>query len=239
MGHIPGNGVLKMAKHRANEAESRARDVMVNDYRPGVKTVDERTPILAEPYNPDAKQDDNKPKPPGGTDQGTPTLGDQPESGDPNTQNPNSSDNNSPNTNPASTPTSTTPASTPTNPAGTPNGTGLPDKPKSFLEDPVGRPGAPSGTPSGIPGGATPSPGKSVPGNPAGQPGGAGGAGNRGSKAAAGRPGMPGMGAPGSRGNGNDDENEHGAPDYLIQDRTTELLGVQPRVLPPGGVIGG
>lgn len=34
-------------------------------------------------------------------------------------------------------------------------------------------------------------------------------------------------------------ESEHKIPDYLVQDRTTELLGEQPRVLPPGGVIGG
>jgi hypothetical protein len=46
------------------------------------------------------------------------------------------------------------------------------------------------------------------------------------------------MGAPAARGKGDDNE-EHKTPDYLVQDRTTELLGVQPRVLPPGGVIGG
>ncbi|MGW0246722.1 hypothetical protein ACWDYH_08790 [Nocardia goodfellowii] len=42
-----------------------------------------------------------------------------------------------------------------------------------------------------------------------------------------------------NRGGGQgDDDGEHKIPDYLIQDRETELLGEQPRVLPAGGVIG-
>lgn len=84
----------------------------------------------------------------------------------------------------------------------------------------------------------TPGPGKSVPGKPTG-PTVPSATPTRTGNPQAGRPGMPGFGMPAAaRGKGEDDE-EHKTPDYLVQDRTTELLGEQPRVLPPGGVIGG
>ncbi|MFQ6399131.1 hypothetical protein ACLMAJ_37575 [Nocardia sp. KC 131] len=242
VGHIPGNGVLKLGKHRANEAQASAQERM-KEYAAGADLVDGKTPLLPEPLNAVSKPDD-KPKPSEKPTSEWPSSGKSPDgkttddpksTENPTTNDPNASDDNPQSTSPASTPAATTPTptGTPTTPAGTPNTPGLPDK--SNLENPLGRPGSPGGIPGGTPSG----PGKSVPGNPASQLNGAGGPGNRGSKAAAGRAGAPGMGAPGSRGKNGEDDDEHHSPDYLIQDRTTELLGEQPRVLPPGGVIGG
>lgn len=250
MGHIPGNGVLKLSKHRANEAAAHAQEVMTTVYQPGVLKVDGRTPLLPEPFNPVDQPGDQPTPAPGlganGPNPGAVPPGNTPNASSPNGEqlgDPNNSDpqnTNSQNTGPQNnTRADTTPASTtPQNASPTAN------PPKNYLEDPLGRPGAPSpgtpGTPvvSGMPN-STPSPGKSVPGGkPSGQPG-PGAPGSRAGNPQAGRPGMPGMGVPaGARGKG-DDEQEHKTPDYLVQDRTTELLGVQPGVLPPGGVIGG
>lgn len=257
MGHIPGNGVLKLAQHRANEAEANAREIMKRIYVPGAQEVDSHTPKLPEPFNPvgnpgDKPKDDDSSWPPGGrpvNPRGTDDPGNSPD--DPNA----GDDPNQPQTDdPSTDPQNTTPAGT--NPAGTdPQSTvpqssvPTPDKPKSYLEDPLSRPdpnrpgspGSPGfpggpGGPGSNPGG----PGKSIPGGKPGQPGAPGGTpGARAASPTAGRPGMPGMGAPGAARRGEDDESEHKIPDYLVQDRTTELLGVQPRVLPPGGVIGG
>ncbi|MBF6211085.1 hypothetical protein IU487_08485 [Nocardia puris] len=257
LGHIPGNGVLKLGKHRANEAEARAQEVM-KTYALGADQVDQQTPILPEPVS---TASPDKPNDPGNNNQNN------------NNSNNNNSNNNS--TNPSNTQTPTTevpgtedpsaedpadtenpgtPEDTTTDPSSTDPASSAPTTPSSYLQDPVGKPnsnipstpGSPTtpggpGPGPGVPGpGSTPSPGKSVPG--AGTTNTPGSGGNRmGAAAAAGRAGMPGMGGMGAgagRGKGEDDE-EHKIPDYLVQDRTTELLGEQPRVLPPGGVIGG
>ncbi|MEU7633373.1 hypothetical protein AB0C34_25905 [Nocardia sp. NPDC049220] len=245
MGHIPGNGVLKLSKHRADEAAAHAQEVMTTVYRPGVLKVDGRTPLLPEPFNP-VDRTGEQPAPAPGPNSNGPNPGGVPSSGKPDSANgeqpgsPNSIDpqNTSPqNTNPQNTdPLNTSPANT------TPqNATPDPKLPKNYLDDPLGRPGTPGPGSPGAPGFlGTPSPGKSIPGGrPPSRPG-PGAPGSRAGNPQAGRPGMssmPGMGAPAGRGKGDDNE-EHKTPDYLIQDRTTELLGVQPRVLPPGGVIG-
>ncbi|MBF6423481.1 hypothetical protein GV791_30305 [Nocardia cyriacigeorgica] len=262
VGHIPSNGLLKTNKHRANEAEALAEDVMINVYQPGAVAVDERTPILAKPQSP-LDDDDTKPpivlppdppgvKPPGGgVDPGIeepiePKPGDNDDTDDTDDQ---GTDNG---TEPESTtPSSTTPSTT--------AASALDSATPKNLEDPLARSGQPGSTTSGIPGGGfpggtggtggsrggtgtggTPGAGRSLPGGGVGQSGGAGGTNAAAARAAGmGRAGMPmGMMPPGgARGKG-DDEDEHKTPDYLVQDRTTELLGEQPRVLPPGGVIG-
>ncbi|WP_067840146.1 hypothetical protein [Nocardia lijiangensis] len=253
MGHIPGNGVLKLAQHRANEAEANAREIMKRIYVPGAQEVDSHTPKLPEPFNPvsnpgDKPKDENGGWPPGGRPVNPPGI-DEPrdpgsdpknEEGDPNQLKSDDSNTDPQNTDPAAT-----------NPAGTDPQSTVPQSsvptpatPKSYLEDPLSRPGPGSPGSPGFPGGpgpgSNPGPGKSIPGGKPGQPGLPGGTpGGRAASPAAGRAGMPGMGAPGAGRRGEDNENEHKTPDYLVQDRTTELLGVQPRVLPPGGVIGG
>ncbi|TLF76435.1 PPE domain-containing protein [Nocardia cyriacigeorgica] len=260
VGHIPGNGLLKTNKHRANEAEALAEDVMVNVYQPGAVAVDERTPILAKPQSP---IDDGDGKPPivlppdppgvrppgGGVDPGIeepvePKPGDDDGTDDPGTDT-------------GTDPESTTPSSAPSTTAASALDSATP---KTSLDDPLARTGQPGSSTSGFPGGAfpggtggaggsrggtggtgVPGAGRSLPGGGAGQSGGAGGANAAAARAAGmGRGGMPmGMMPPGgARGKGGDDEDEHKTPDYLVQDRTTELLGEQPRVLPPGGVIG-
>ncbi|MEV2224696.1 hypothetical protein AB0E01_33160 [Nocardia vinacea] len=57
LGHIPGNGVLKLGKHRANEAAAHAQNVGTEIYQPGVTAVDQRTPIVPEPVEPVSKDE--------------------------------------------------------------------------------------------------------------------------------------------------------------------------------------
>ncbi|MBF6186454.1 MULTISPECIES: hypothetical protein [Nocardia] len=263
LGHIPGNGVLKLGQHRANEATAHAQEVM-KVYQQGAETVDKQTPILPEPTNPVS----NPGTPPGGGGSGTP--GGNPGAGTPGTNPAGTNPSGNPNTPAAQDPSSRNDPTAGDDPADDspyedPQGTNpqssepqstVPQStvpsaapPGSSLSDPSGRPN--SSTPSlgspglGAPGlgspGATPSPGSSVPGAKTAQPTGLGAAATRAATGAAGRAGMPGMGAMGAGAGrrGDEDESEHKIPDYLVQDRTTELLGEQPRVLPPGGVIGG
>ncbi|WP_280490468.1 hypothetical protein [Nocardia carnea] len=248
VGHIPGNGVVKAAKHRANEAQAQAQDLMIEFYQPGVTAVDTKTPVLPvtkspvgggpgpqQPVGPAGAQNPAGTNPNGTDPAGTNPSGTSPQdTATPGQETPDSA------TDPAGTetPASTTPSTT-TTPSST-----VP------LEEPVGRPntttpGSPSTTAGAPvlagPGGQQPAgaPGRTVSGTP-GNPGQNTGPGTRTGNPAAtrGMSGVPGMmGAGGQRGRGEDDD-EHKTPDYLVQDRSTELLGEQPRVLPPGGVIG-
>ncbi|WP_063061725.1 hypothetical protein [Nocardia sienata] len=246
VGHIPGNGVVKAAKHRANEAQAQAQDLMIEFYQPGVTAVDTKTPVLPvtkspvgdgpggpQPAGPAGTQNPVGTNPAGTNPSGTNPAGTNPQdTATPGQETPQDSA-----TNPAGTetPASTTP-STATTPANT-----VP------LEEPVGRPntttpGSPSGAPMvATPGGQQPAgtPGRTVSGTPGSPKQTTGPVTRSGSPAATrGMSGMPGAmgGAGGQRGREEDDE--HKTPDYLVQDRATELLGEQPRVLPPGGVIG-
>ncbi|MFD6161854.1 hypothetical protein ACFWF7_35205 [Nocardia sp. NPDC060256] len=253
---LPLQNVLKGPTHRAQEAESEARYVMTEYYRPGVTDVDKITPILPEPTS---SVDKNNPGVPGYT----PGTG-QP--GGPNSNNPTGSHNPTdqkstddskkqdstvdPSTQPASTnptdstdkkstnttPASTTPASTPT--IDDPTKSKTPSTPSTPSNTPSTTfPGSPSRTP-GTPS-STPSPGKSIPGK-SGTPS-APAATTAARAAGSGKPGTagaPGMGAGAGRGKG-DEDSEHKIPDYLIYDHGSELLGTQPPALPPGGVIGG
>ncbi|WP_067859296.1 PPE domain-containing protein [Nocardia shimofusensis] len=258
LGHVPGNGVLKLGQHRANEAEARAQEVM-KTYQLGATEVDKQTPILPEPTNPVSN-----PKPDGGTDWPgrppgsnsdddpyTPGSEDPSKSEDPSsTEDPSKTDDPSSTEDPSSTDDpsatddpSTDPAST--DPASTVPASSQPSNPTDPSSKPsLGSPG--SGSPgSGSPGsgspGSTPGPGASIPGSGSTSAPTGAGVSNARAAGASGRAGMPGMGGMGAGrgGGGKDDESEHNIPDYLVQDRTTELLGEQPRVLPPGGVIGG
>ncbi|WP_028479798.1 PPE domain-containing protein [Nocardia sp. CNY236] len=296
VGHVPGNGVFKMAKHRANEAEAAAQQVMTNIYQPGSVTVDSQTPIL-----PVAKNTIGL----GDLGQGSRgTIGPEPgntgnDPGAMNIENPTSSqtghsptgtdtpwDPGEQSTDPASVTMAATPQTTAqsaTTPGiGSPGGAGS-GVPGSGASGMGGLGSAVPGTGAG--GSGTAGPGRNIP-SPRGSgtstgpgagargagtgmramPGtGAGGSGaggpgrsvsgprgggvlagpGAGSPAAAARGtgagmgGMPGMagGAPG-RGGGKDDEVERTTPDYLIQERETELIGELPKVLPPGGAIG-
>lgn len=260
VGDIPLTGTLKTNKHRADESERLAQDVMSKIYQPGAVAVDQRTPVLAKPQSPLDDGDDKPPivlppdppgvKPPGGgVDPGIeepvePKPGDDDGTDDPGTDTGTDTESTTPSSTPSTTAASALDSATP----------------KTSLDDPLARTGQPGSSTSGFPGGAfpggtggaggsrggtggtgVPGAGRSLPGGGAGQSGGAGGANAAAARAAGmGRGGMPmGMMPPGgARGKGGDDEDEHKTPDYLVQDRTTELLGEQPRVLPPGGVIG-
>ncbi|MFC6009466.1 WXG100 family type VII secretion target [Nocardia lasii] len=132
------------------------------------------------------------------------------------------------------TPSSATP-DTPTSPSAA-----TPTTPSAATPS-TGSPGGGGGGGGGGAGGGAGSPvaapiaGRAAPGGPTGATA-AGAAGSAG----AGRAGMgPMMGAPGAgRGRGNDGEDTHEIPDYLITAANTEeLLGEQPRTLPEG-VIG-
>ncbi|NKX88993.1 PPE domain-containing protein [Nocardia coubleae] len=236
---------------RAEAAQAAAREVMRTVYQPVAQQSDTQVPKVPGPSKP---QQDN----PGNGD-----PGDGPGSG--NTNGDNNNTGGTPGTNPANTttepedptttepgdedsgddssssteepaattPEDTTPASTPatnpaaTTPAGTtPNGLGS-----------GGGAGAGAGAGGGSP--SVPGAGSSLPGAGGATPG--AGAGQKlaasagGSAGRAGMPGMGGMGAPGARG-GKDDENEHGAPDYL-RGVHEELLGPDRAHVPP--VIGG
>ncbi|MGI5219774.1 hypothetical protein [Nocardia sp. CA-290969] len=128
---------------------------------------------------------------------------------------------------PATTPSTTTSGDTPRGaPTGTPTVPGTPSRP--------GSPGVPSvpGSP-GRPG-TPPVPGRSVPGAPGTTP--APGGTTAAQAARAGRPagmgGMPGMMSPGAARRG-EDEQDHKIPDYLIIDRSEELLGPEQPMVPP------
>jgi hypothetical protein len=261
LGHVPGNGVLKLHKYRADEAHARAQHIMTTFYQPGAQEVDARTPVLPTPVNPTQNPGPgpNIPGPgpgtpgntnpgpgnthpggPGNTNPGSPGPGPHPgDPNNPNGQNPNGTQPS--NTSPGNgNPAGTNPAGlTPTMPAsltpGTPT-TATPTMPSGITPD---FPGDPGGlTPGGIPAGTTTpgGPGRSIPGD-ATKPGtmkpGAPGPG----KGPSGMPGMPGM----PHGRGKDEEDEHTVKpkDYLVWERETELFGRLPPSLPPGGVIGG
>jgi hypothetical protein len=247
VGHIPGNGVVKAAKHRANEAQAQAQDLMIEFYQPGVTAVDTKTPVLPVTKSPVGEgPGTQQPVGQGGTQS---PAGTNPSSTTPAGTNP-----AGPTSQDTATPGQETPQDSATNPAGTetpasttPSTTTTPANTVP-LEEPVGRPNTTTtlGSPSGVPMVATPGgqppagiPGRTVSGTP-GSPNQTAGPATRsgGPAATRGMSGMPGaMGAGGQRGRGDDDD-EHKTPDYLVQDRATELLGEQPRVLPPGGVIG-
>ncbi|GAA1631764.1 hypothetical protein [Nocardia ninae] len=249
---LPLQNVIKGPTHRAQEAESEARFVMTQYYRPGVNEVDKITPILPEPTTTVDKNNPGGPiSNPSSNPTGNPTSADptgspnatDPKSADdpkkPDTTTPQSTQPAGTNQNPTSDkPTSTTPASTtPATPSNTddPTKSRTPSTPSSTPSTTF--PGTPSRTP-GTPS-STPSPGKSVPGKAATPTTTAASTAARAaSTGKAGAAGMPGMGAPGARGKG-DEDGEHKTPDYLIYDRGSELLGTQPPALPPGGVIGG
>lgn len=254
IGHIPGNGVVKAAKHRANEAQADAQLFMIGTYQPGSDTVDSHTPVLPVPQNTVSSPGNG----PGNGNNGDGTVGrngnGNNNSGSPAT-NPAATGENPATTTPQSTditenpddtdtdtddsdttPSSTDPAST-TPAATTPNTTGTPNTPGDNKTG--GSPG--SGTPgAGVPGSGTPGAGRSIAGAP-----GATGSTSQGARAGTstagtrGMSGMPGMMGGGRGTGGKDDENEHTTPDYLVRDRETELIGELPPTLPPGGVIGG
>lgn len=236
---------------RAEAAQAAAREVMRTVYQPVAQQSDTQVPKVPGPSKP--QQDNPRNGDPGDGPGSGITNGDNNNTGgtpgtnpantttepeDPTTTEPgdeDSGDDSSSSTEEpaATTPEDTTPASTPaTNPAATtsagttPNGLGS-----------GGGAGAGAGAGGGSP--SVPGAGSSLPGAGGAAPG--AGAGQKlaasagGSAGRAGMPGMGGMGAPGARG-GKDDENEHGAPDYLrgVQE---ELLGPDRAHVPP--VIGG
>ncbi|MEV0332003.1 hypothetical protein [Nocardia sp. NPDC050717] len=259
LGHVPGNGVLKMGSHRANEAEASAQLFMIGTYQPGATTVDGQTPVLPAPKN--GMTD------PGGD--GNPDNGGNPNNGggNPNTNNPstdpagtqqdpantNDPTNTDDTTQDDSTDDDTTDDDTDTTPTTTDDGSTAPastaDPTGSKLGDGTPGTGSPGGgSPGGGSGGGSPGGGAAgVPGAGTSRPGTAGGgaaqaAGVRagtGTAGARGMSGMPGMMGGAGRGGGKqEDDDEHTSPDYLIQDRESELIGTLPPTLPPGGVIG-
>lgn len=251
--HIPGNGVVKAAKHRATEAEEDARLFMIGTYQPGSVIVDGKTPVLPLPQNNTENPGDGGPGTRNGNDgttngttnnngttPGTNPAGTQENPGTTSPQTTDTGDDQNDDGTDDSTDDSTSPSSTDpsaTTPATTTPGTGQPTTPGDTKTG--GSPGA--GSPgSGVPTGAgVPGAGRSVSGTPGGAAAGARAA-TAGTAGARGMSGMPGMmGGGGRGGNGKDDENEHTSPDYLIQDRESELIGQLPPTLPAGGVIGG
>ncbi|RMI30794.1 hypothetical protein [Nocardia stercoris] len=129
------------------------------------------------------------------------------------------------NTAPAN-PQNQNPLGTQTAPAGVAPAGVLPDLPG--LPSSTGSPAGPGGPGIGIPGG----PGGNVPGGPGGSvPGGPGStvngvvtAGPRGTAGTAGLPGGMSPGA-GGKGKGEEEDGEHLSPDYLVMDRSDELIG--------------
>ncbi|GAD85289.1 hypothetical protein FEK33_12435 [Nocardia asteroides NBRC 15531] len=223
---IPRTGAIKESKHSADEAEAEAQWLMSTIYQPAAREVDERTPRLAQAVNtfhggktPEPAQPPKNPstrKSTGEPAENSTQPVDYQQSAT-RVGSPEETDPAGTRTTPSSTaPTTADPSTTPGSPnPGTAPGTGAPT----------------SGSPTAGP----PIAGKAVPGHVAKQAG----APERTANATAGRnglPGMAGMGAPGARAKG-DDDGEHRIPDYLVRDRTTELLGEQPWVLPTGGVI--
>ncbi|MEU8894247.1 hypothetical protein AB0C65_00175 [Nocardia sp. NPDC048505] len=238
----------------AAKAEESAQKIFQEQYIKPLTESDKLIPILPTPQDPTDpdKSLDNGGQPPSGT----PYNGGNTPS--PSTI-PSNTDTPSPSTVPANTDTpspSTVAQSTGVPSTGVPTTgvptTGAPTTPATtnvpssgVPTSAVPRTGTPGtkGTPrsgnpsSGVPTTSTPKSVSAVPGTNAAA---AGTGSGKGTGTGAGRNGMPGMGGMGNRGGGKGDEDdEHKIPDYLIQDRETELLGVQPKVLPPGGVIGG
>ncbi|MGY0503336.1 hypothetical protein ACWZHB_33025 [Nocardia sp. FBN12] len=185
----------------------------------------------------------------GGANSATPTTAtpttEKPTTEDPATEDPQSSN---PGDETAEDPQSTTPQSTSpgeTTPQSTVPQTAVPStgQPGSGTPTggtPGGSGGGGGGAAAGLAAGGAASPGKAVPGTPGGVRAGTVAAASAGNAAAGrnGMPGMGGMGAGGARGGQGSEDDEHATPDYLVYDRESELLGVQPPALPPGGVIG-
>lgn len=231
---IPTIGFVKQSKHDADEAQAEARRVMREVYQPAAKEVDDHTPVLAQAVS--TFQSGSTVKPGdipatkcAGPPAPEPEPAKPPVDGKDIKQRQNKRDDNDETGTDAAdtTPSSTSPstnaptATTPSTPGGAVPGSGVPGN---------GSPG------NGLSGGGVPIVGKAAPGT-SGQP--TTSAAARGANTSTGRNGMPGMGgmgAPGARGRGEDDD-EHTSPEYLVRDRTTELLGEQPWVLPTGGVI--
>lgn len=257
VGHIPGNGLIKAAKHRANEAEADAQLFMIGTYQPGSTTVDRQTPILPVPHNTVGDSGDAPGSTPGpGTTDSQPNTTSSPSPTDtqsnptdePGTPQEDPTDTGTAepdqtstpddeNTSPTSTdPTSTTPTSTV--PASTVP-TSTPDRPTTSIDPRTGTPSPTTNTGTPTPT-SSPDPGRSVPGSPAatGTPTTTTATRNA-TSTGRGAYGMPGMMGGAGRGANGDDDSEHRIPDYLVRDREHELIGELPPTLPPGGVIGG
>lgn len=254
---IPDGGLLKDEQYRIDEAERAAQEILERVYKPQAVVADEKTPVLAVAKNPlgeigqPADNGDG-----GGTNNnngnggnGTTTGGGQttpesttPQSTDEETTSPSTEDtgdDSGDDDTDDTTASSTTPGET--NPAGTQQypGSTTSGSPGS------GTPGSGSSPGGGSPGLGTtsqsPTAGRPVAGTPsAGNAAAAAAAGRGGGTGGRGMSGMPGMMGGGGRGAGNNsDDDEHKTPDYLIQDRESELIGELPPSLPTGGVIGG
>ncbi|MEV6063583.1 hypothetical protein AB0L62_26575 [Nocardia asteroides] len=256
---IPDGGVLKDEQYRIDEAERAAQEILERVYKPQAVVADEKTPVLAVAKNPLGEigqpVDDGN----GGTNNnnnenggnGTTTGADQdtpesttPQTTDEGTTSPSTEDtgddtgdddteDTDDTTASSTTPGETNPAGTQQNPGSTTSGT-----PGS------GTPGSGGGPGGGSPGLGTtsqsPTAGRPVAGTPSAGNVAAAAAGRGGGTGGRGMSGMPGMMGGGGRGAGNNsDDDEHKTPDYLIQDRESELIGELPPSLPTGGVIGG
>ncbi|APE32750.1 hypothetical protein BOX37_00795 [Nocardia mangyaensis] len=259
LGAIPFTDWLKGEQFRADEAERAAQEILERVYKPQAEITDTKTPVLAVPKNTiggDGLPSDGRGPftggggttggsngSTGGGDQGTPqtttpqTTAENPDG---------NSGDNAPgeDTDPAATtPAATTPDTGQTTPAATTPGATGTGTPGGGIPGSGGAPGGGGGTAgSGSPGlgaGAhAPGAGRGLPGSPSTGTPAAAAAGRAGGAAGRGMSGMPGMMGGGGRGGGKDDESEHKIPDYLIQDRESELIGQLPPTLPPGGVIG-
>ncbi|WP_410871706.1 hypothetical protein [Nocardia sp. A7] len=263
LGAIPGSDFLKSDQYQADEAERAAQEILERVYKPQAVVADEKTPVLAVPKNPlgdgnvpggdnnngdgsgggstnggsnggsnGANADGDQSLPAATTPQTTDPTSETPED-DPATDDTSDDETDPAATTPTATP-STEPASTAQNPTGTPSaGTGAPG---SGGSPGGGSPGSGSPGTGGV--AQAPVAGRGVPGSPAAGTPAAASAGKAAGAVGRGMSGMPGMMGGGGRGGGKDDESEHKIPDYLIQDRESELIGQLPPTLPPGGVIG-
>ncbi|MFD6220032.1 PPE domain-containing protein [Nocardia asteroides] len=254
---IPDGGLLKDEQYRIDEAERAAQEILERVYKPQAVVADEKTPVLAVPKNTigeigqpaddgngGATNNNN-----GNGDNGTTSNDDQavpqstlPQSTDEETTSPSTEDTGDDAGDDTSGEDDTTASSTTpgveTTPTGTTPGTTTP----GTTPGGPGSGGGPGG--GGSPGLGTtsqnPTAGRPVAGTPAGNQAAAAAAGRGGAAGGRGMSGMPGMMGGGGRGAGtNNDDDEHTSPDYLIQDRESELIGELPPTLPPGGVIGG
>jgi hypothetical protein len=238
------------------DAEEQAQKVVAEHYVKPIGTADSHIPVLPTPKDPVTASE--LPTDTGGGGNGTggggngtgnPATTPQSTIEEPTTEDPSTED---PQTTPeedttededSSTPESTTPQSTTpesTSPQSATPSTGQPSSGTPSGGSPVGSGGGGGGAAAAVGGGGAASPGKAVPGTPGGARAGTGAAASAGTSAA-GRNGMPGMGGmgAGARGGQGSEDDEHTTPDYLVYDRESELLGIQPPALPPGGVIGG
>ncbi|GAA5072653.1 PPE domain-containing protein [Nocardia iowensis] len=263
---LPTEGVLKVDDHNQTEATAEARRVLrtvywqvANQTDTGVPVVPNSPTLVNNPDQPMAPPSSSA-GPQTSSSTGDPskqeTQAPANNSGDPKQeQNPSTQPaGENPQTTAAGTTQTTTQATNPATPSSTPTGTSSQNTPGTT---PLGTqvpsrsttpgspnttrsPGSPSartgpGTP-GTPG--APSPGRSIPGTPQ-QPGTAAPLAARSGTSttgAAGRPGMSGMPMAGGAGAKKDDEENHQIPDYLIIDRSEELLGTPNPAVPP--VIG-